>query len=147
MLTLSAAQRAAAVRLRRAVPVEELAGWTREGHLTACVSDAGEALVPAAELKRHLDRIAPQERLLTVSETVDRLAERWAIAVTRRTVTNWIDHGAVASDGSKVRLPCTYSPQFSPNHRLIKPRDLDTFVERVGPNLGKRGRPLKVGRE
>lgn len=142
-ITLTAAIARASKKLRRPVTKKELASWRLALHK----APSGPPRLVAADLERHLEQIAPRERLLTVTDAVERLAKDWDVCVTRRTVCNWIEAGVPGEGGERVHLAVVYSSQYSPSRPLIRPVDLEDFVRRAGPNLGRRGRPLKGGRD
>lgn len=139
-LTVPGAIRLAQKFLRRVVSAEEFALWLKGG-LGHTRDGDGNVSIPCDALNVYLGRIEDAEKLLTVGETRDRVARDHGLWVTARTVKRWLVVGYPTPEGEYVKLPYVYSPVYSATKRLIRPPDLDEFMQKAGPNLGKRGRP------
>jgi hypothetical protein len=148
LLSEPAAISYATTYLRRPVTAEEFDGWVARGLHSKSPPTARVPLFDIRDLDRFLACVADAEKLLTVREAAEYVERRYGIRVGPRAVRDWMPDGRgyPKSDGSRVYLPYVHSPVFRPSSRLVRPADLDAFVQAVGPNLGRRGRPLVRGR-
>lgn len=144
VLTLAHAVYRATRFLRRTVDEDEIRSWLVDG--LPYDQERDRVWIRRSDLDRYLLRIEAKERLMTITETTRRLLSHHGVCVTERTVRAWCD-GGITAGGNRVYLRYVYSPTFSPSRRLIRPKDLASFVEVVGvKNLGKIGRPLGSGK-
>ncbi len=143
LLNIDEVREAASRRFRYSVTERHVRAWLANG-LPADPLGA-DVLVRSDILDEYLTNLEPQEKLLTVSEAVERLKTDHALTVSRRAVIDWCTRGCKLPTGRRAVLATTHCPWFKPTIYLIRPRDLQAYV-RLVPTLGRVGWPQGLPR-